>query len=492
MPHPVAVDQPAARRVGDLQHAPVDVRGNAGKQVAWRLTEPRRPVAAHQFVVAADAARGDHDCLCGKGELAGCGPRTRRAAPGIAGFEQGAVYAGDRAVGHDEVIDAVPERESHLSLSGRGAHPPLEGFDDSGSGAPGDVEARDRVAVAVGEVAAAFGPADDREEAHALGVQPGALLGGGEIHVSLGPAPRPVVLFAVEAGAAQPVLPGQLVGVADAHPALFRGIDEEQSAEGPERLAAERGLRFLLDEDHPPSGVGQFGGRHQPGKPASDHDDIRVHDDRTSSLRVVSTGLFAGSQADRRPRRDHSSTKHTNVWGGCTLSRPLEVRCRCARRFGAAVLCLTHCEHDRGAAVIEELLPPGAIAVETRTDPPDAVLFPEEQAELALAVEKRRLEFTTVRHCARSALARLGVAPVAILPGPRGAPQWPTGIVGSMTHCAGYRAAVVARSEELATIGVDAEPHEALPPEVLTTVTIPEERERLERLAAQQPAVHWD
>jgi 4'-phosphopantetheinyl transferase EntD len=142
--------------------------------------------------------------------------------------------------------------------------------------------------------------------------------------------------------------------------------------------------------------------------------------------------------------------------------------------------------------VIEELLPPGAIAVETRTDPPDAVLFPEEQAELALAVEKRRLEFTTVRHCARSALARLGVAPVAILPGPRGAPQWPAGIVGSMTHCAGYRAAAVARSDELATIGVDAEPHEALPPEVLTTVTIPEERERLERLAAQQPAVHWD
>ena len=107
-------------------------------------------------------------------------------------------------------------------------------------------------------------------------------------------------------------------------------------------------------------------------------------------------------------------------------------------------------------------------------------------------MQKRRLEFTTVRHCARAALVRLGVAPVAILPGHRGAPQWPAGIVGSMTHCAGYRAAVVARSEELATIGVDAEPHEALPPEVLTTVTVPEERERLERLAAREPSVHWD
>lgn len=142
--------------------------------------------------------------------------------------------------------------------------------------------------------------------------------------------------------------------------------------------------------------------------------------------------------------------------------------------------------------MIEELLPPGVVAVEARSDPPDAVLFPEEEAELAQAVEKRRLEFTTVRHCARTALARLGIAPVAILPGDRGAPRWPAGIVGSMTHCTGYRAAVVARSSQLATIGVDAEPHEALPPEVLTTVTVPEERGRLERLAADRPAVHWD
>ncbi len=142
--------------------------------------------------------------------------------------------------------------------------------------------------------------------------------------------------------------------------------------------------------------------------------------------------------------------------------------------------------------MIEELLPPGAVAVEARSDPPEAELFPEEEAELAQAVEKRRLEFTTVRYCARMALARLGVPAAAILPGERGAPRWPAGIVGSMTHCAGYRAAVVARSSDLVTIGVDAEPHEALPPEVLGTVTVREERERLERLAARRPGVHWD
>jgi 4'-phosphopantetheinyl transferase EntD len=142
--------------------------------------------------------------------------------------------------------------------------------------------------------------------------------------------------------------------------------------------------------------------------------------------------------------------------------------------------------------VIELLLPAAAVAVEALADPPEAVLFPEETLLLAQAVEKRRLEFTTVRHCARQAFARLGVEPAPILPGEMGAPQWPKGVVGSMTHCAGYRAAVVARSGDLLTVGVDAEPHEPLPPEVLGTVSLPEERARLARLAAQRPDVHWD
>jgi 4'-phosphopantetheinyl transferase EntD len=50
----------------------------------------------------------------------------------------------------------------------------------------------------------------------------------------------------------------------------------------------------------------------------------------------------------------------------------------------------------------------------------------------------------------------------------------------------------VARGTDLVTVGVDAEPHEALPPEVLDTVTLPEERERLARLAAARPGIHWD
>jgi 4'-phosphopantetheinyl transferase EntD len=142
--------------------------------------------------------------------------------------------------------------------------------------------------------------------------------------------------------------------------------------------------------------------------------------------------------------------------------------------------------------VIEQLLPACAAACDTRVDLLDVELFPEEQLAVSRAVEKRRREFVTARACAREALARLGVAPVPIPPGPRGEPHWPAGIVGSITHCHGYRACAVARAEELATLGIDAEPNEPLPAGVLREIAGPEERASLRELGRGEPAVCWD
>jgi 4'-phosphopantetheinyl transferase EntD len=142
--------------------------------------------------------------------------------------------------------------------------------------------------------------------------------------------------------------------------------------------------------------------------------------------------------------------------------------------------------------VIAEILPAGVAAVEAFDDPPGAVLFPQEEAVIARAVDKRRREFTTVRVCARAALAALGLPAVPILPEQRGAPRWPDGVVGSMTHCAGYRAAAVAHLRDLRTVGIDAEVHDALPDGVLDLVSIPSERTRLRQLAADEPGVCWD
>ena len=137
-------------------------------------------------------------------------------------------------------------------------------------------------------------------------------------------------------------------------------------------------------------------------------------------------------------------------------------------------------------------MPAGVACAEAFTDPADVVLFPEEQALVANAVEKRRREFTTARGCARSALAALGVPPAPILTGERGRPRWPPGFVGSITHCAGYRAAAVARASDVLTTGVDAEPDEGLPAGVLDLVALPGERERLRGLAAAAPGTCWD
>jgi 4'-phosphopantetheinyl transferase EntD len=142
--------------------------------------------------------------------------------------------------------------------------------------------------------------------------------------------------------------------------------------------------------------------------------------------------------------------------------------------------------------LVDQLLPPPIACAESFVDPPEAELFPEEEAVIARAVPKRRHEFTTARHCARTALAALGAPPVPILPGAMGAPTWPAGYVGTMTHCVGYRAAAIARTDRVASVGLDAEPHQPLPSGVLPLVTLPEEREWLTDRARLRPDVHWD
>jgi 4'-phosphopantetheinyl transferase EntD len=154
--------------------------------------------------------------------------------------------------------------------------------------------------------------------------------------------------------------------------------------------------------------------------------------------------------------------------------------------------------HDRGAiatredsAMIETLVPASACA-ELFSDASESTMFSSEAATVSNAVTERRREFATVRYCARKALLKMGVPPGPILPDVDGAPRWPVGVVGSMTHCSGYRAAVVAPSRELSGIGIDAEPHAAVPRPALDLILRDTERARLRALADARPDVHWD
>lgn len=157
--------------------------------------------------------------------------------------------------------------------------------------------------------------------------------------------------------------------------------------------------------------------------------------------------------------------------------------------------CRAALSWEVGYPVIEELLPDTVVAVESYgvpDDDPDTALFPEERALVDRAVAKRRLEFTSARVCARRAMEKLGRAPAAVPTGERGAPVWPDGLLGSMTHCDGYRCAALARTGDLASLGIDAETHEPLPEGVLDAVSLPAERDRQRALAAAHPGVHFD
>lgn len=145
--------------------------------------------------------------------------------------------------------------------------------------------------------------------------------------------------------------------------------------------------------------------------------------------------------------------------------------------------------------MIDAVLPPEVASVHVFGDLPatdGGGLFPAETAAIARSVPHRRAEFTTVRLCARRALAELGVPPVPLVPGKRGAVDWPDGVTGSMTHCAGFRAAAVARTGVVVSLGIDAEPHLALPDGILEVVALPGEKDGLAELSRRRPDVHGD
>ena len=142
--------------------------------------------------------------------------------------------------------------------------------------------------------------------------------------------------------------------------------------------------------------------------------------------------------------------------------------------------------------MIADILPAGAVAAESFGPAGDRELFPAEAAGIATADPVRRSEFAAGRAVARAALTGLGAPSGPVLSGRAGEPLWPDGVVGSITHCAGYRACAVALARDMAAIGIDAEPCLALAGGLLTAVADDAERAWLAELSAAGPGTPWD
>ncbi|CCM79905.1 4'-phosphopantetheinyl transferase [Rhizobium altiplani] len=131
----------------------------------------------------------------------------------------------------------------------------------------------------------------------------------------------------------------------------------------------------------------------------------------------------------------------------------------------------------RGNLMLEKLLPPN-VAVQTSraNDGPEIQVMAEEESAIATAVKGRRREFSIGRACARAALCKLGFPSCPVPSGPNREPLWPSGIVGSITHCVGFCAAAVAMKKDFIALGIDAEVDADLPSGVLSLISRDEER----------------
>ena len=89
-----------------------------------------------------------------------------------------------------------------------------------------------------------------------------------------------------------------------------------------------------------------------------------------------------------------------------------------------------------------------------RLDPEDFVRWGTPPMK---AVNKRQTEFLAGRICAYEALRTTTGVPSIVAVGEDRAPCWPSGVVGSITHGAGWAAVVAARSEQWRGLGLDVE-----------------------------------
>jgi 4'-phosphopantetheinyl transferase EntD len=132
------------------------------------------------------------------------------------------------------------------------------------------------------------------------------------------------------------------------------------------------------------------------------------------------------------------------------------------------------------AEVVRRALPlPVGVGVRHVADSPPPPIFPEEAAALGpRAVPERRTLFALGRAAARDALADLGTRPIALPRSSDGAPVWPAGFVGAISHTRHVAIAVAGRRGDYVGLGLDVEELDrGVRPDIARLVCRPSEME---------------
>lgn len=111
------------------------------------------------------------------------------------------------------------------------------------------------------------------------------------------------------------------------------------------------------------------------------------------------------------------------------------------------------------------------------------------EAELvAKSIPKRRREFFAGRHCARQALAKIGVDTDFIGRRADRAPIWPPNTIGSIAHNEDFCCAVASKITNIVSLGIDVESAATLPVNVQPLICAPDEIMSFRRLPCPEKA----
>jgi 4'-phosphopantetheinyl transferase EntD len=132
-------------------------------------------------------------------------------------------------------------------------------------------------------------------------------------------------------------------------------------------------------------------------------------------------------------------------------------------------------------SAIDALALPGiAIGHRLITPGDEDALTPEEVCGLSGSVVERRRASGAARIVARQLLRGLGYPGCPLPRAASGAPVWPAGVIGSLAHDRHVAVAAVGMSREVDALGIDIEPAEPLPFDLLDIIATPDERPRID------------
>ncbi|TGT35801.1 4'-phosphopantetheinyl transferase superfamily protein [Mesorhizobium sp. M8A.F.Ca.ET.165.01.1.1] len=106
----------------------------------------------------------------------------------------------------------------------------------------------------------------------------------------------------------------------------------------------------------------------------------------------------------------------------------------------------------------------------------ESTLYDSEVTSLGRSVTKVRRQSGAARIVARTLLGQLGFPQLPILKTRSGVPIWPPGILGSLAHHDTVAAAAIAGTKRIAALGIDIEPNEPLPENLIELIATPNEQ----------------